>query len=64
MLNPRGKGPNGGRLQSHHELQKEWAKANLSQHGYDEKLAPTITIETGKVVPYPHKIIINQQNER
>lgn len=45
---PKGTGPNGGRLQSHHGLQQEWSKANLSQYGYDPKLAPTVTIETGK----------------
>ncbi len=37
---PRGIGPNGGRLQSHHGLQQEWAAQNLP--GYDPKLAPNV----------------------
>ncbi|EPM3151675.1 hypothetical protein [Cronobacter turicensis] len=41
-------GPNGGRLQSHHGLQQEWAINNLSQYGYNPKLAPTVTIEQVK----------------
>lgn len=59
---PKGKGPNGGLLQSHHGLQQQWAKANLSQYGYDSKLAPTITIETGSGMP--HSIISGLQNAR
>ncbi|MFF2342715.1 T7SS effector LXG polymorphic toxin [Bacillus mycoides] len=59
---PKGDGPNGGRLQSHHGLQQEWAKNNFSQYGYDSKLAPTITIETGKGLP--HTIITNAQTAR
>ncbi|AKR38889.1 pre-toxin TG domain-containing protein [Bacillus cereus] len=62
MPKPKGKGPNGGRLQSHHGLQGKWAEANLSQYGYDPKLAPTVTIETGKGLP--HTIITNAQNLR
>ncbi|EEM80015.1 pre-toxin TG domain-containing protein [Bacillus thuringiensis] len=62
MPKPKGKGPNGGRLQSHHGLQGKWAEANLSQYGYDPKLAPTVTIETGKELP--HTIITNAQNLR
>ncbi|ANR79228.1 hypothetical protein BBB57_13740 [Kosakonia sacchari] len=59
---PKGIGPNGGRLQSHHGLQQEWANNNLSKYGYDPKLAPTVTIETGKGLP--HTIISNAQNAR
>ncbi|PGY65506.1 hypothetical protein COE34_25100 [Bacillus cereus] len=62
MSKPKGKGPNGGRLQSHHGLQGKWAEANLSQYGYDPKLAPTVTFETGKGLP--HTIITNAQNLR
>ncbi|QWG42736.1 hypothetical protein EXW35_29850 (plasmid) [Bacillus mycoides] len=58
----KGDGPNGGKLQSHHGLQQEWAKNNFSQYGYDSKLAPTITIETGKGLP--HTIITNAQTAR
>lgn len=57
---PRGVGPNGNRLQSHHGLQQEWAKQNLP--GYNPNLAPTITIETGK--GSPHTAISNAQNAR
>ena len=59
---PKGTGPNGGRLQSHHGLQQEWCKENLSQYGYDASLAPTVTIETGKGMP--HTFITNAQNAR
>ena len=59
---PKGTGPNGGRLQSHHGLQKEWSMENLKQYGYDPDLAPTITIETGK--GFPHTSISNAQNLR
>ncbi len=59
---PKGMGPNGGRLQSHLGLQQEWAINNLSQYGYNPKLAPTVTIETGKGLP--HIIISNAQNAR
>ena len=59
---PKGIGPNGGRLQSHHGLQQQWAKENLSQYGYNPNLAPTITLETGKNLP--HAIISNAQNAR
>ncbi|WP_254304139.1 hypothetical protein [Shewanella sp. VB17] len=59
---PKGRGPNGGRLQSHHGLQQQWAKENLAEYGYDEKLAPTITLETGKGLP--HTSISNSQNLR
>ncbi|AEA19423.1 TPA: pre-toxin TG domain-containing protein [Bacillus thuringiensis] len=62
MPKPKGRGPNGGKLQSHHGLQGKWAEANLSQYGYDPKLAPTVTIETGKGLP--HTIITNAQNLR
>ncbi|WET42277.1 hypothetical protein [Citrobacter enshiensis] len=57
---PKGTGSNGGRLQSHHGLQQEWSKHNLP--GYDPKLAPTVTIETGKGLP--HTAISNAQNAR
>uniref|UniRef100_UPI001642E82A RHS repeat-associated core domain-containing protein n=1 Tax=Cytobacillus oceanisediminis TaxID=665099 RepID=UPI001642E82A len=59
---PRVVGPNEGRLQSHHGLQQEWAKNNLSQYGYNPDLAPTVTIETGKGLP--HTLISNSQNAR
>ena len=59
---PKGIGPNGGRLQSHHGIQKEWAMENLRQYNYDPELAPTITIETGTTLP--HTIICNRQNMR
>ena len=49
---PKGTGPNGGRLQSHHGLQQQWAIDNLSKYGYDAKLAPTVTIETGMEMPH------------
>ncbi|MEZ6142963.1 MAG: hypothetical protein R3B84_20555 [Zavarzinella sp.] len=52
--------PSGGRLQSHHGLQQEWAANNLP--GYDPKLAPTVTIETGK--GFPHTTLSNLQNAR
>lgn len=59
---PRVLGPNGGSLQSHHGLQQQWAKENLAQYGYDPKLAPTVTIETGKGMP--HTSISTAQNVR
>ena len=59
---PKGTGLNGGRLQSHHGLQQQWAKENLSQYGYNPELAPTVTIETGRGMP--HTIISNAQNTR
>ena len=59
---PRVLGPNGGSLQSHHGLQQQWAKENLVQYGYDPKLAPTVTIETGKGMP--HTNISTAQNAR
>ncbi|MGN0632906.1 MAG: hypothetical protein ACI4JW_03470 [Oscillospiraceae bacterium] len=59
---PRGTGPNGGRLQSHHGLQSQWAQENLAKYGYDPKLAPTVTIETG--VNMPHTYISTAQNAR
>ncbi|UZQ49372.1 hypothetical protein [Clostridium kluyveri] len=59
---PKGIGPNGGRLQSHHGLQQQWAKENLSEYGYNPDLAPTVTIETGKDMP--HTSISNAQNAR
>lgn len=59
---PRGVGPNGGRLQSHHGLQKQWAMENLSQYGYSSQLAPTVTIEMG--VDMPHTVISREQNRR
>ncbi|WP_106766534.1 RHS repeat-associated core domain-containing protein [Paenibacillus faecalis] len=62
MPRPKGTGPNGGRLQSHHGLQQEWAKQNLSQYGYNPSLAPTVTLETGKGLP--HTTISNAQNAR
>ena len=62
MPKPKGFGPKGGRLQSHHGLQQEWAVNNLSQYGYNPKLAPTITLETGKGLA--HTSISNEQNLR
>ncbi|MFS1514346.1 hypothetical protein VQL36_18250 [Chengkuizengella sp. SCS-71B] len=59
---PRVLGPIGGRLQSHHGLQQEWAKNNLGQNGYNPALAPTMTLETGKGLP--HTIISTAQNTR
>ena len=59
---PKGTGPNGGRLQSHHGLQQQWAIENLSKYGYDPSLAPTVTIETGRGMP--HTTISNLQNAR
>jgi hypothetical protein len=59
---PKGDGPNGGALQSHHGLQQKWAKENLAKYGYDPDLAPTVTIETGKGLP--HTSITNAQNAR
>jgi uncharacterized protein YukE len=57
---PKGKGPNGGPLQSHHPIQQEWAKQNL--FNYKGRSAPTITIESGK--GYPHYFISQLQNAR
>nr|MBI9051895.1 hypothetical protein [Anaerolineaceae bacterium] len=59
---PKGVGPNGSRLQSHHPLQQEWAINNLVEYGYDRNLAPTVTIETG--TGYPHTNITNSQIQR
>ena len=59
---PKGRGPNDGRLQSHHGLQQQWAKENLAEYGYDADLAPSITIETGK--GHPHTAISKAQNAR
>ncbi|HIF9369413.1 TPA: hypothetical protein ACX6RS_001477, partial [Photobacterium damselae] len=59
---PKGRGPNDGRLQSHHGLQQQWAKENLAEFGYASDLAPTVTLETGK--GFPHTIISNRQNTR
>ena len=57
---PKGIGPNGGRLQSHHPIQQEWAMANIPD--YDPSLAPTITIESGS--GFPHTVISNLQTAR
>lgn len=35
--NPKGLGPHGARLQSHHALQQAWAEANLAQYGTSRK---------------------------
>jgi len=59
---PKGRGPNDGRLQSHHGLQQQWAKENLKEYGYDANLAPSVTLETGKGLP--HTLISNSQNLR
>ncbi|WP_294320474.1 PAAR domain-containing protein [uncultured Sphingomonas sp.] len=61
---PRGQGPGGGRLQANHGLQGKWAKQNLSKYGYDDRLAPAETIETGATKPFEHTIISNRQNAR
>ena len=53
---------NGAHLQSHHGLQQGWASHNLSSYGYNPKLAPTVTIETGPGLP--HTLITNAQNAR
>jgi hypothetical protein len=60
---PKGIGPNGGKLQSHHGLQKEWAMENLQQYGYNPELAPSITIETAKGLPHT-RISIAQTKRR
>jgi hypothetical protein len=60
MPSPKGLGPGGGRLQSHHALQDEWARQNLP--GYRSGLAPTVTLETGKGMP--HTTISNLQRAR
>lgn len=62
LPSPKGTGPNGGRLQSHHGLQKAWANENLRKFKYDEDLAPTVTLETG--TGYPHTAITNLQRIR
>lgn len=59
---PKGRGPNGGRLQSHHGLQQEWCLHNLTIFGYNPQLAPTITLETG--IGFPHTFISRAQNSR
>jgi hypothetical protein len=59
---PRGLGPNGGKLESHHGIQRKWAENNLNLYGYDDMLAPTVTIETGTGLP--HTIINNAQKAR
>jgi len=59
---PRGLGPAGGRLQSHHALQQQWATENLAKYGYEPKLAPTITIEAGE--GFPHATISARQMAR
>jgi RHS repeat-associated protein len=59
---PKGRGPNNGRLESHHGLQQQWAKENLGEYGYDANLAPSVTLETGKGLP--HTLISNAQNTR
>ena len=50
----------GTRFYLHHGLQQEWAVNNIP--GYDPKLAPTVTIETGK--GFPHTTLSNLQNAR
>jgi hypothetical protein len=57
---PKGLGPNGGPLQSHHGLQQEWAANNIP--GYRPGLAPTVTLENGKGLP--HTIITTLQRQR
>lgn len=57
---PKGLGPNNGRLQSHHVIQQQWAKVNLP--GYDGGLAPTITLETYNNLPHSRISIL--QNAR
>jgi len=59
---PKGEGPNGGLLQSHHGLQARWAEENLAAYGYSKDLAPTITIETGR--GQPHTVISQGQIAR
>lgn len=70
---PKGFGPNGGPLESHHGLQQAWAKANLASLGanapYSGGKAPTVTLEKGAAIPgvsgeLPHATINNAQNER
>lgn len=59
---PKGTGPSGGRLQSHHGLQQEWSIHNLSRFGYKPDRAPTITLETGR--GFPHTGLSAAQNAR
>jgi phage portal protein BeeE len=59
---PKGRGPNGGKLESHHGIQHEWAVHNLARYGYKGELAPTVTLETGKGLT--HTIISNAQRKR
>lgn len=60
MPKPRGFGPHGGRLESHHGLQAAWAKANIP--GYNPRLAPTVTLERGEGLA--HTIITDLQEAR
>jgi RHS repeat-associated protein len=60
--NPRGTGPSGAPLQSHHALQGEWAENNLAAFGYSRDLAPTVTLESASGLP--HAIITARQNAR
>ena len=56
--------PNGINPQRHHILQDKWAQINLAKYGYDSKLAPTITLETGMYsdeIKLPHTKISNAQ---
>ena len=57
---PKGLGPNGGPLQSHHGLQQEWAANNIP--GYRPGLGPTVTLENGKGLP--HTVITTLQRQR
>lgn len=57
---PKGIGPQGGKLQSHHAIQQEWALNNLP--GYKPSLAPTVTLETGQ--GRVHSIINQCQTRR
>ncbi len=57
---PRGVGPNGYPLQSHHPVQQAWANANLPDYDCDE--APTVLLETGPFTP--HSTINELQRQR
>lgn len=61
---PRGLGPNGGKLESHHIIQDKWMKSNFGNK-YSRNLAPTITIEKGvHGQTLAHNTISNRQNAR
>ena len=50
-----------GEFQSHHIIQDEWAKENLSHLGYSSQTAPTILLRRGN---NSHSIVTTLQNAR